>query len=58
MITVLLIVHGLLASGLMSACRCRSSWVGRHVRPRGGPNGAQVFSSLARLLVVNLASSE
>ena len=40
-------VHGLLTSGRISGCLSRSSCVGCHVRPSGGPNNATDLSSRA-----------
>ena len=51
-------VQGLLTSGLISGYFLRSSKVGSHVRPSGGPNRAQDLSCFAMSLVVNLASKE
>src|SRR5437899_2379311 len=52
------IVHGLLTSGLISGKFLRSSSVGCQVLPSGGPKSAHDFKSLARSVVVNLASSD
>ena len=49
-------VQSLPTSGRTSGNRLRSASVGSQVRPSGGPNRAQVFSSRAIAVVVNLAS--
>src|SRR5262249_32456093 len=51
-------VQGLLAIGCISGYFFFSSSVGCQLRPKGGPKSAQVLSSLAMSVVVNLASSD
>src|SRR5947209_1046721 len=47
-------VHGLLTSACTSGKLCRSSKVGFHVLPSGGPNSACVFMCRASSVVVYL----
>ena len=51
-------VQSLLTSCCNPGQCSRSSSVGVQARPSGGPNKAQLFNSLASLVVVNLASHE